>query len=67
LNYLGAVDDEGDLTDLGRKMSEFPLDPVLSKLLLSASTTYNCVGDILTLVAMLSVPNCFLRPKEQSN
>jgi pre-mRNA-splicing factor ATP-dependent RNA helicase DHX15/PRP43 len=64
LNYLGALDDEGDLTDLGRKMSEFPLDPVLAKVLLSASTTYNCVQEALTLVAMLSVPNVFLRPKE---
>lgn len=43
LNYLGALDDEGDLTDLGRKMSEFPLDPVLAKVLLSASMSFNCV------------------------
>jgi pre-mRNA-splicing factor ATP-dependent RNA helicase DHX15/PRP43 len=27
LNYLGALDDEGDLTPLGRQMSDFPLDP----------------------------------------
>lgn len=37
LNYLGALDDEGDLTDLGLKMSEFPLDPVLAKVVLAAS------------------------------
>jgi pre-mRNA-splicing factor ATP-dependent RNA helicase DHX15/PRP43 len=43
LNQLGALDDEGDLTSLGRQMSEFPLDPVLAKLLLSASNQYNCV------------------------
>jgi len=65
LNYLGAIDDEGDLTDLGRKMSEFPLDPMLSKVVLSASSTFNCVSEALTLVAMLSVPNVFLRPREQ--
>jgi pre-mRNA-splicing factor ATP-dependent RNA helicase DHX15/PRP43 len=65
LNYLGALDDEGDLTNLGKKMSEFPLDPVLAKVLLSASMTYNCVQEALTLVAMLSVPNVYLRPKEQ--
>ena len=67
LNYLGALDDEGDLTNLGRKMSEFPLDPPLAKVLLSASSTYNCVQEALILVAMLSVPNVFMRPKEQSN
>jgi len=27
LNYLGALDDEGELTDLGNQMSEFPLEP----------------------------------------
>merc|ERR1719510_1968026 len=34
LNYLGALDDEGDLVEEGRKMSEFPLDPQLAKTLL---------------------------------
>ncbi len=48
-------------------MSEFPLDPVLAKLLLSASKQYNCVAEALTLVAVLSVPNVFLRPKEFQN
>ena len=30
LNYLKALDDEGDLTDLGGIMAEFPLDPQVS-------------------------------------
>jgi pre-mRNA-splicing factor ATP-dependent RNA helicase DHX15/PRP43 len=34
LNYLGALDDEGTLTDLGRQMAEFPLDPSLAKMLI---------------------------------
>ena len=38
LNYLGALDDEGELTPLGRQMSEFPLDPQLSKALISAAS-----------------------------
>lgn len=28
LNYLACLDDEGELTQLGRLASEFPLDPV---------------------------------------
>jgi len=28
LNYLACLDDEGDLTQLGRLAAEFPLDPV---------------------------------------
>ena len=63
LNYIGALDDEGELTQLGNKMSELPLDPQLAKLLLT-SVEYNCSHEILTIVAMLSVPNVFMRPKE---
>ncbi|RMX47490.1 hypothetical protein pdam_00002199 [Pocillopora damicornis] len=32
LNYLGALDDNGDLTSLGSMMAEFPLDPQLAKM-----------------------------------
>jgi pre-mRNA-splicing factor ATP-dependent RNA helicase DHX15/PRP43 len=38
LNYLGALDDEGTLTDLGRQMAEFPLDPSLAKMLIVRQT-----------------------------
>eukprot|EP00966_Prymnesium_polylepis_P198813 4607731-Prymnesium_polylepis.1 len=34
LNYLGALDDDGNLTELGSMMAEFPLDPQLAKMLL---------------------------------
>jgi len=64
LNYLGALDDEGDLTEVGKLMSEFPLDPMLSKMVISASQKYSCVQEILTIVSLLSVPNVFLRPRE---
>jgi pre-mRNA-splicing factor ATP-dependent RNA helicase DHX15/PRP43 len=63
LNYLGALDDEGTLTQLGHKMSEMPLDPQLAKMLL-VSPDFNCSNEILSIVAMLSVPNVFMRPKE---
>lgn len=63
LNYLGAISEEGEITEEGRFMSEFPLDPETSKMLVE-SPNYNCSADVLSLVAMLSVPNCFLRPKD---
>lgn len=63
LNYLGALNDDGDLTGLGEVMSEFPLGPQLSKMLI-ASVDFNCSNEILSIVAMLSVPNVFLRPKD---
>jgi pre-mRNA-splicing factor ATP-dependent RNA helicase DHX15/PRP43 len=53
LNYLAALDDDGNLTDLGSVMSEFPLDPQLAKMLI-ASCTHNCSNEILSITAMLS-------------
>ena len=53
LNYLGALDDDGELTQLGAMMAEFPLDPQLGKMLI-ASTDYNCSNEILSITALLS-------------
>lgn len=64
LYALGALDDEGLLTRLGRKMSEFPLEPQLSKMLLTA-VDLNCADEVITIVAMLSVPNVFYRPRDK--
>ena len=61
---LGALNDFGGLTPLGKKMVEFPLDPPLSKMLLE-SEKYRCTADILTIVSMLSVPSVFYRPKDR--
>ncbi|KAL7495701.1 hypothetical protein ACHAWT_006883 [Skeletonema menzelii] len=65
LNYLGALDDEGDMTDLGRQMAELPLDPQLSKMLI-CSPDYNCSDEIVSIVASMSVPQIFLRPRENA-
>mmetsp|Transcript_70916 Transcript_70916/g.208102 ORF Transcript_70916/g.208102 Transcript_70916/m.208102 type:complete len:1156 (+) Transcript_70916:169-3636(+) len=61
---LGALDDEGLLTRLGRKMAEFPMEPNLSKMLLTA-VDLRCSDEIMTIVAMLSVQNVFYRPKDK--
>ena len=63
LNYLAALDDEGDLTDLGGMMAEFPLDPQLAKMVI-ASCDFNCSNEILSITSMLSVPQLFVRPNE---
>ena len=50
LYNLGALDEEGMLTRLGRKMAEFPLDPPVSKMLI-ASVDLGCSEEILTVRA----------------
>ncbi|KAI0740348.1 pre-mRNA-splicing factor ATP-dependent RNA helicase PRP43 [Earliella scabrosa] len=64
LNYLAALDDDGKLTALGSIMADFPLDPQMAKMLIT-SPEFNCSNEILTIVAMLSVPNVWLRPPNQ--
>lgn len=64
LNALGALDDEGLLTRIGRKMAEFPLEPNLSKMLL-LSVDLGCSDEILIITSLLSVENPFFRPKDK--
>lgn len=61
---LGALDDEGLLTRLGKKMAEFPVEPKNAKVLLT-SVVLGCAEEVLTIVAMLSVESVFFRPKEK--
>ncbi|GMH01388.1 hypothetical protein Nepgr_003227 [Nepenthes gracilis] len=65
LYALGALNKLGELTKVGRRMAEFPLDPMLSKMIV-ASDKYRCSEDIITIAAMLSVGNSvFYRPKDK--
>ncbi|TFK19618.1 pre-mRNA-splicing factor ATP-dependent RNA helicase PRP43 [Coprinopsis marcescibilis] len=64
LNYLAALDDDGNLTPLGAMMADFPLDPQLAKMLI-VSPEFRCSNEILTITAMMSVPNIWLRPPNQ--
>lgn len=64
LHYLAALDDEGNLTPLGEIMADIPLDPQLAKMLV-VSPEFGCSNEMLSLAAMLSVPNVFLRPANQ--
>ncbi|KAG7228052.1 hypothetical protein INR49_005674 [Caranx melampygus] len=61
LDYLAALDDDGNLSEIGIIMSEIPLEPQMAKALL-ASCEFDCVSEMLTVVAMLSAPSCFLKP-----
>jgi len=63
LYSLGALDETGLLTKLGRKMAEFPLEPQMSKALI-ASVDFNCSKELLTIISMLNVQSVFYRPKE---
>ncbi|XP_067124027.1 pre-mRNA-splicing factor ATP-dependent RNA helicase DHX16 [Centruroides vittatus] len=65
LYALGGLNHLGELTKLGRRMAEFPVDPMMSKMII-ASEKYKCSEEILTIAGMLSVNNAiFYRPKDK--
>ncbi|KAF1913499.1 P-loop containing nucleoside triphosphate hydrolase protein [Ampelomyces quisqualis] len=64
LYALSALDDEGLLTSLGRKMTNFPMDPPLARVVLAA-VELGCSDEMLSIVAMLNVLNVFYRPKDK--
>ncbi|KAK2818777.1 hypothetical protein Q5P01_024338 [Channa striata] len=59
LDYLAALDDDGNLSEVGIIMSELPLEPPLAKALIAACE-YDCVDELLTIAAMLTAPSCFV-------
>ncbi|EPY23027.1 pre-mRNA-splicing factor ATP-dependent RNA helicase DHX15/PRP43 [Strigomonas culicis] len=61
LNYLGALDDDGNLTPFGEKISEFPVEPEMAAMLYH-SAEYGCSEDVARICAMLSVQSPFLNP-----
>ncbi|PVF95206.1 P-loop containing nucleoside triphosphate hydrolase protein [Serendipita vermifera] len=61
LHHLAALDDDGNLTTLGSLMAEFPVSPQHAKALI-ASVEFQCSNEMLSIVAMLSVPNVWSRP-----
>ncbi|RCH88984.1 hypothetical protein CU098_002468, partial [Rhizopus stolonifer] len=64
LYSLKALDDVGRLTiPLGMQLAEFPLDPMLARILL-ASKEFGCSHEIVTIAAMTSVQNIFIQPSK---
>jgi len=62
---LAALDNTGALTQIGRNMVEFPLEPALARMLL-AGAALGCSSEVLTIVSMLSVPPVFFRPADRA-
>lgn len=65
LYALGALNDKGELTKIGRQMAEFPTDPMLAKTVLAADK-HGCVEEVLSIIAMLGEASAlFYRPKDK--
>ncbi len=67
LMLLGAIENDIEkpkLTELGRTMAAFPLDPRLAKTLLAAKD-HNCLEEILTVVSLLFVETVVHSPNNK--
>ncbi|KIW92347.1 uncharacterized protein Z519_07331 [Cladophialophora bantiana CBS 173.52] len=65
LYALGALNNAGELTKIGRQMAEFPTDPMLARAILAADK-YGCVEEVLSIIAMLGEASAlFFRPKDK--
>jgi len=65
LMRLDALDNQEVITTLGKTMADFPINPVLAKMLVS-SVELGCSDQVLTVVSMLSVKNVFVWQKKGS-
>ncbi len=62
---LGAITrDETGLTPVGRAMAALPLEPRIARMVLEAQK-HDCVDNIITIAAFMSVRNVYVRPKDE--
>lgn len=65
LFLLGALTEESKLTEpVGHQMARLPLEPIYSKALILANQ-FNCLEEMLIIVAMLSVESIFYAPRDK--
>lgn len=65
LYALGGLNNQGQLTKTGRKMAEFPIDPMFCKSLI-ISDKLSCLQLVLSIITMLGESgNLFYRPKDK--
>ncbi|TVR49304.1 MAG: ATP-dependent RNA helicase HrpA [Puniceicoccaceae bacterium] len=63
LAELGAIDDDRNLTALGRDMARLPTDPALSRMILQARREH-CLNEVLVIAAGLSIQDPRQRPED---
>ncbi|KAL0289636.1 UNVERIFIED_CONTAM: DExH-box ATP-dependent RNA helicase DExH3 [Sesamum angustifolium] len=66
LKMIGALDENENLTHLGRFLTVLPVDPKLGKMLIMGAIM-RCFEPILTIVAGLSVRDPFLLPQDKKD
>lgn len=66
LYSLGALDADGELTAVGERMADMPIEPRLARCLLS-SVDMGCSEEMLSIAAMCSVDNPFITQRHSAS
>ncbi len=64
LQELGAFDQQGKITDVGRQLARLPVDPRLARMIVAAEGE-SCVREVLVVAAALTIPDPRERPAER--
>ena len=65
LTELGALDAQGQLTELGRQLARLPLDPRIGRMLIEAQRR-GALREVLVIASALSIQDVRERPLEQA-
>ncbi|WP_234981121.1 ATP-dependent RNA helicase HrpA [Desulfopila aestuarii] len=66
LQELGAISPDNTLTPAGRFMSELPVDPCISRILLEAKNE-DCLHEVKIIASALAIQDPRIRPAEKEN
>ena len=64
LQELGAVNEQREITEVGRQMARLPLDPRVARMILSAKRE-GCLKEILIIASVLSIQDPRERPMDK--
>ena len=69
LKQLQCIDNNGNITQIGRNIAQFPLSPTIAKSILTAmdNNKYNCLNEILSIASMLEIQEKLWLPPPTKN
>ena len=61
LLQLGALEETGEISEVGKRMAKLPLTPTLARVIIEAATSaHDCLVEVIDIIACLSVESIFL-------